>query len=205
MKISQLNVLTVLYIPVHIIWKIKIRWTQKAALTISLCLTVIMVILTITRVCGIKIGGRIDSTWETYWLILSAEFGIILTSVGAFRAFFVSRVKSRRDRGIHSPPKTAQWYHHKKTILKRTFITNRKQLRFGAQASWVNYEANEDHGLAMGKLPDVPRAHITGIRTCVRGQDMTMHTSSSAQSQTTLGVGDTSPVHTPNWEFRSCA
>lgn len=200
---SQLSNCAVLYIPVHLIWKIKVRWTQKAALTISLCLTVIMVVLTITRVCGIKIGGTIDTTWETYWLILSAEIGIVLTSTAAFRAFFVSRVKRKRDKGIQPAPNTTQWYHQRKRILKRILTTSQWRLHSRVQASSEGHKANEDDELPMNKLPEIPRAHITGVRTYIRGQDMMMNASSIMQSQTTQGVGDTWSVHTQKREFGS--
>ena len=136
----------------RLIWKIQIKWTQKLALTVSLCLTVVMVVLTITRVSGLRFKGNLDAVWETYWLILSAEVGIVLTSVSAFRAFFVSRSNRNRDRGIQPLGTQMQWCHQENRSLKQKFsFTLRRQ--------------NKDTELPMSNLPVIPRAYITGRRT----------------------------------------
>ncbi len=56
------------------LWKIRIRWTQKIAVGCSLCLTVVMITLTIIRASGLRYGNTIDSVWEVYWQIMSAEY-----------------------------------------------------------------------------------------------------------------------------------
>ncbi|PLB54899.1 hypothetical protein P170DRAFT_483688 [Aspergillus steynii IBT 23096] len=84
-----------LVIPIGIIWKIQVVWSQKIILTCSLCLTVIMIILSIVRVSGLVYRGFIDSIWETYWQFLSAEVGVFLAASIAFRSFFTARSNSR--------------------------------------------------------------------------------------------------------------
>ena len=73
------------------------------------------------------------------------------------------------------------------------------------QASSEGYKANEDDELPMNELPEIPRAHITGMRTFIRGQDMMTDASAIMQSQTTQGVGATSSVHMQRPEFGSLA
>ena len=146
----------------RLIWKVRIKWTQKLALTVSLCLTVLLIVLTITRVSGLQFRGNFDVIWETYWLILSAEVGIVLTSVASFRAFFVFRSNRNQDRGIQPLGARMQWCHQDKRpfLQKFTFSPWRS-----VQVSSEGYERNEDDELPMSNLPDIPRAHITGFRT----------------------------------------
>ncbi len=124
-----------------------------------------MVALTITRVSGLKFKGNIDTIWETYWLILSAEVGIVLTSVATFRAFFVFCSNRNQDRGIQPLRARMQWCHQENRYLKQKFSFSLWQSNSRVQAlSWQD-EANEDVELPMSNLPDIPRAHITGSRT----------------------------------------
>lgn len=119
---SRLTRIEVLYIPVCLIWKIQIKWSQKAALTFSLCPTVIMILVTTTRASGMKLDGHIDQVWMTCWLILSAEVGIILTSIAAFRACFVARNSKIDRRVIRSTGERIHWYHDKKHLFEQAFI-----------------------------------------------------------------------------------
>ena len=160
-KVSRLSHIKVLYIPVRLIWQIRIKWTQKLALTISLCLTVLLMVLTITRVSGLKYRGNFDVIWETYWLILSAEVGIVLTSVASFRAFFVFRGNRNQDRGIQPLGARMQGCHQGKRSLKAKFSFSPWRSISRVQESSRGYEANEDDELPMSNLSDMPRAHIT--------------------------------------------
>ena len=164
-KMSRLSHIQVLYIPMRLIWKIQIKWTQKLALTVSLCLTVLMVVLTITRISGLTFDGNFDTIWETYWLILAAEVGIVLTSVAAFRAFFVYRSNRNHDRAMQPPRASMQWYHQEKRYLKQKFSFSLWQSNSRVQESSRGNEANEDDELPLSNLADIPRAHITGFRT----------------------------------------
>ena len=164
-KLSRLSHEQVLYIPVRLIWKIQIKWTQKLALTVSLCLTVLMIVLTITRVSGLKFKGNFDPIWETYWLILSAEVGIVLTSVAAFRAFFVFRSNRNQDRRIQPLGARTQWCHQENCSLKQKISYSLWRSNSRVQDLSRGYETNEDDELPMSNLPDIPQAHITGFRT----------------------------------------
>lgn len=64
---------------------------QKIMLTFSLCLTVVMIALSIIRVCGLMNDGLIDAIWEMYWRFLQAEVGVLLAAAVAFRSFFLTR------------------------------------------------------------------------------------------------------------------
>lgn len=82
-------------IPIGLIWKIRVDWTQKLALGSSLCLTFVLVALSITRVAGLKYHREVDLIWETYWQSMSAELGVFLAAASAFRTFFVSQKQNK--------------------------------------------------------------------------------------------------------------
>ncbi|KAJ6006251.1 hypothetical protein N7451_004195 [Penicillium sp. IBT 35674x] len=87
--------LLILVIPVGLIWEIRVDWTQKLALGSSLCLTFVLVALSITRVAGLKYHKEVDLIWETYWQSMSAELGVFLAAASAFRTFFVSQKQNK--------------------------------------------------------------------------------------------------------------
>ncbi|EFQ99598.1 hypothetical protein MGYG_02612 [Nannizzia gypsea CBS 118893] len=81
----------ILYIPVRLIWTVRVRRTQKIGLTLSLCLTILMSIVTVIRGAGVYYKGLVDTNWETYWVIICAEIGVCLASATCFRSFFIAR------------------------------------------------------------------------------------------------------------------
>ncbi|KAL2835868.1 hypothetical protein BJY01DRAFT_252307 [Aspergillus pseudoustus] len=83
----------ILAIPVRIIRKIRVRPSQKVALSLSLCLTVIIIALGIVRLAGLIYNGAVDSIWSAYWQFVITEVGVILAAAVAFRSFFVARNK----------------------------------------------------------------------------------------------------------------
>ncbi|KAE8414444.1 hypothetical protein BDV36DRAFT_265156 [Aspergillus pseudocaelatus] len=89
--------LLILVIPIGIIWKIKVQWTQKLVLMSSLCLTIVLVALSITRVAGLVHHGAVDTIWETYWQSLSAELGVFLAAASTFRSFFIAQRQNKAN------------------------------------------------------------------------------------------------------------
>lgn len=82
----------VVVIPIVLIWKIQVNWSQKAALTGTFCLTVLVITATIIRVSGLRSPeGQIDPVWEEYWSLIAAEVGVMMTGMTAFRALFVAQ------------------------------------------------------------------------------------------------------------------
>ncbi|KAA8642706.1 hypothetical protein EYZ11_011884 [Aspergillus tanneri] len=98
--------LLILVIPIGLIWKIRVQWTQKLALMSSLCLTFVLVALSITRVAGLEYHDVVDAVWETYWQTLSAELGVFLAAASTFRSFFVSQ---RNNRAYTPPSSFDRW------------------------------------------------------------------------------------------------
>ncbi|TGO52384.1 hypothetical protein BCON_0142g00100 [Botryotinia convoluta] len=57
------DVSQVLTIAVCLIWPVKIKWTQKIMLAMSLCLTIVLIVVTIIRVSGLQFHGKVDQVW----------------------------------------------------------------------------------------------------------------------------------------------
>ena len=158
--------MTVLYIPLQLIWKVKIKWSQKLTLACSLCLTVIVVIFTVTRASGLEWQDKLDVLWEVYFQIVAAEVGLILASTTAFRALFVSRAA----RTHHSPQDhpSSSLLLKSKTVLKqlldpRQWMSTRSKTT--ARAHTHDSEISK-HGV-VGGLPSIPGATMIRINTYI--------------------------------------
>ncbi|KAE8377147.1 hypothetical protein BDV26DRAFT_219842 [Aspergillus bertholletiae] len=90
----------ILAIPIGVIWKVHVDWTQKLALAGSLCIDVVQVALSIARVAGLVHDGHADGIWEIYTLSLSAELGVFLAAATAFRPFILAKKRNK----AYTPP-----------------------------------------------------------------------------------------------------
>lgn len=122
----------VLAIPVNIIWKIRVRWTQRIVLAMSLCLTVVMIVLSIVRVSGLLYHDIVDAIWETYWQFLSAEVGVFLAAAVSFRSFFVAQNRS------HRPPPFSV-----KRFLRESFSSHRHRQPDSMSSTWLHGYGSE--------------------------------------------------------------
>ncbi|PVH95106.1 hypothetical protein DM02DRAFT_571731 [Periconia macrospinosa] len=145
--------LFILVIPVILIWQIRVRWTQKIAISLTLCLTVIMVAVTITRIAGLKWKGKLDYVWESYFIAIAAEIGLVLGAITAFRALYVSKAKGRQ---VQKTTITFNWYRKGNSALLNAFGT-----RNGKGDSGV--EPNEKRNRILPNA--IPNATMTGVRT----------------------------------------
>ncbi|CAL8584587.1 hypothetical protein XPA_010174 [Xanthoria parietina] len=170
--------LLILYIPVNLIWKIQIKWTQKVPLALSLCLTGVMVLVTITRIAGIRFNGQIDSVWESYFTIVAAEIGVVLASVSTYRALFVSHRKrtidKAQDQGHSSAPK--------RQLMRRMFVSSPWRSK-NKDRPTPNDNEEKHCSQFDGALPSIPRAHMTGVRTYINGRGQNTNTSDTMESQ----------------------
>ena len=90
----------VISIPVTLLWKVKINIRRKLALWGILCLSIFTAITALIKVAGGNIGhGQVDSAWAIFWFQAEAAIAIIVVSVSAFRALFVTHQASKQ----HSP------------------------------------------------------------------------------------------------------
>ena len=160
---------TVLFIPCRLIWKIKIKWSQKLALALSLCLTILTILCTVIRIAGIHTGHNIksiDSVWETYWQFIAANVALIMTAATAFRTFFIS---SSGNREVPSSESNEPWY-----AKGRRFVRSLLDPSSWRSKRSTKNTSDESSGNRSFELPlQVPRATLTGIRTFIHGQGRT--------------------------------
>ncbi|KAL4801044.1 hypothetical protein BDV19DRAFT_352616 [Aspergillus venezuelensis] len=133
MVMDTVGDILILVIPFSIIWRIRVRLSQKIILTCSLCLTIVMIALSITRVCGLVDGDAIDTIWQTYWQFLSSEIGVFLASAVAFRSFFTARTQAS------SPIR----YSIKRALKQSLSGSNNRRKRDNLRNSWYPMPESE--------------------------------------------------------------
>ncbi|KAF1343460.1 hypothetical protein EJ07DRAFT_130650 [Lizonia empirigonia] len=165
----------VLAIPIAVVWKIRVHWTQRLALGFSLCLTVFLIIITIVRVSGIVYADTVDNIWEIYWTLLSAEVGIIMAAAISFRAFFVARSNSKKSN--LSPQEQARQF------FKQSYL-NRKRRRKDGYIDTFDSLGQKEAG-----LPSIPRAYMTGVRTFMDNHGKSFDSTETKTSSVGSSVG----------------
>ncbi|MCJ1251588.1 hypothetical protein MMC30_008823 [Trapelia coarctata] len=153
----------ILCIPIRLIWQIQIRWTQKAALTFSLCLIIVIIIITVVRIPGLWAGNIVDFVWETYWQLISVEVGLTMTAITAFRAFFVSRSS---EGAAQSSGGSSSVYG--KSL--RRFRRSCDPLVWRAKLTTKGFDGN--HKSTSGGMIDLAeiKVSVNGIQTFISGQ-----------------------------------
>ncbi|KAL8962257.1 MAG: hypothetical protein Q9193_001310 [Seirophora villosa] len=181
--------LLILYIPCQLIWKVKVKFIRKIALAGSLCLTVVVVVFTITRASGLEWKGNLDVLWEVYFQIIAAEVGLILVAVTAFRQLFVSRTSQNR----RSPPKSPPFWTGAVNTMRGLLDPRRWTSSYSRDRNGPQGRGSERKPKGLfGRLPDIPGATMTGVRTFVDQQRE--QTGPSMNSSGTEGNRDTSPL-----------
>ncbi|KAL8724939.1 MAG: hypothetical protein Q9181_006608 [Wetmoreana brouardii] len=186
--------LLILYIPINLIWKIQIRWRQKIPLVLSLCLTVVAIMVSITRVAGIKIKDHLDQVWSSYFLIVAAEVGIILASVSTYRAFFVSWRKGDANKAKRAPGDQGHRYSPTRQVIKRFFTSSPWRSKAREQSSPEDDQILEKEKCVIKSLPPIPSAHLTGMRTFIDGHGQWTDDSQIMESQTIEEFDDDWPL-----------
>ena len=124
-----------------ILRKVQIKPGTKVLLGFSLCLSFVMVIVTIVRVSGLRNGSNLDPVWDFYWQVVESCIAITMVSLTAFRSFFV------QERIRRTPIPKRSWYQGVKTVFVSKSSTRSDE------------EARE--------LPPIPRGRMTGLMTLI--------------------------------------
>lgn len=148
----------VLYIPVYLIWKVQISWTQKVALAFSLCLTILMIILTVIRVTGLS---DLDVIWVLFWFSMAAEVGLIISAAAAFRALFLAQSHNKKQ---DSHGKGMRWYMRALRLLRPTFISSSRSKNPDPNYTWFDGN-NLDH---VSGFSHVLRITMAGVQKLIK-------------------------------------
>ncbi|MCJ1307077.1 hypothetical protein MMC25_000723 [Agyrium rufum] len=132
-------------IPITLLWRVRIRLEQKIGLGISLCLSLMMAVTAITRMAGVKLeGGAVDLVWLSFWQQQECSIAVIMVSVSAFRYFFGKKSTNPSPAGCQPGSKL-------------------RRIRFYGKLGAPNHFEN----ITEHKLPDIPSATLTGMRTVI--------------------------------------
>ena len=141
--------LLVLSVPVCILWRVRISVRQKIGLAFSLCLSCVMVIVTIVRIAGMRPRGTgsVDIIWLVFWQQQECSIAVLMVSISAFRSLF-----------IPSPAKTPRPRQHQCSPSEKRRGIVRRRLDPDL------YDTHETNG-----LPQIPNAKLTGLATVIGG------------------------------------
>jgi hypothetical protein len=161
----------VVAIPIWLIWKVRVPWSQKLLLGCTLCLTILLAAATAVRVSRIKYGNVIDVQWECYWVLISAELGLILTASATFRTFFIARGDSRAT--MQSLGGNVTWYDRGLVCIKRA-VTNIS--RSGPRNSQLNNTNNNpaEESINLRSTPGSYHTSSSSRYLTPEGNEMTM-------------------------------
>ena len=148
-----------------------------------------MIIFTVTRAGGLERQDKLDVLWEIYFQIVAAEVGLILASMTAFRALFVSR--AARDQ--HSPQKGPSVWLKSRYFLRNLLDPRQWTSKYSKDMAGGQKNATTKGGFN-GEFPSIPGAAMTGINTFIHRQgkeprseiEISTYPASMAENQDTL-------------------
>ena len=139
----------VLSFPIILLRDVRVGLRQKVALTLSLCLSLVMVIVAIVRIAGYRtFGGEVDIVWLAFWQQQESSIAVMVVSISAFRALFVAR-------SMNKPPRRS---------VRQSVVNLRRRI----QRRRLGPSTNENDAEANGWLPQVPRPTLTGMSSMIR-------------------------------------
>jgi hypothetical protein len=158
---------------------IKVSFTQKLILGLSLCLTVTCVVFTIVRGAGLTSNGQLDQIWEIYWQIIAQLVGILMVALVSFRSFFVVRNNQRAANNMS--PQTAARRFFRESFLRK--MNPRKKGQYSLDET-IETGKEDRNG-----LPSIPRGQMTGINTFINKQGRSYNAMADKESSmgSTLG------------------
>ncbi|CAF9924998.1 hypothetical protein IMSHALPRED_006347 [Imshaugia aleurites] len=157
--------LLILFIPFHLIWRIKVRLSQKIVLASTLCLIVLTIMCTIIRVAGVRTSSSdssLDTAWQTYWQYITANIALTMTAATAFRTFYISRHQDR-------PAQRQESNKLRLTRIWRFFIFVLRPWSWrGKSIALQDSEDSSNRGMELPWIEE--RATMTGMRTFINRQ-----------------------------------
>lgn len=141
-------------IPIIILYKAQLKLSTKFGLCAFLCLSIFMCFCSLIRIGGYTWHHTTDLTWSLFWQQLEASTAVSMASITVFRSIFVASNR-RLEEGQERSPLAA--YFHK---LRQRFWSTRS----------IEYDDSQDRKRqSPWRLPTIPGATITGIRTFIGG------------------------------------
>ena len=99
--LKYINGLSVLSIPIALLYIVKLEFRRKMALAAVLCLSVFGMIIAIVRVAASTLPeGVIDTAWLFFWQTMEAAVAIIIVSLTVIRSFFATNAATSSKKAL---------------------------------------------------------------------------------------------------------
>ncbi|KAK4234051.1 hypothetical protein C8A03DRAFT_18982 [Achaetomium macrosporum] len=198
--LDALTDLMIVSIPIIVLHRARMRTQQKLALGAFLCLSLVMVVFSITRVSKIKGASGIDVPWSFFWQFMEASIAVLMGSLTVFRTLLISESNKRAAAAKNSPSNNNSppvgmgvgvGEKKKPYYLSSLLGMIRRKKGFGDLES----QEGEDG------LPEIPRATLTGLRTFIRRNNRDSHLKTmtgaelTAISQNSTLAGEEEALH----------
>ena len=152
----------VVSLPVALLWKVRINIWQKVGLSLSLCLSLVMVFVTIVRMAGIKLEGGVDIVWLAFWQQQECSIAVIMVSVSAFRSFFVAGAARKRSPNLP-------------IASRKLILANNQSPTVDTSDPQALTASNAGRMLTSSsfqiRLPQIPSATLTSVRGFIRNAE----------------------------------
>ena len=137
---------TVISIPTALLWRVKLPLRKKLALASVLCVSVILMIISIVKV----VQGQANVIWALFWVQVEAAVAVILVSITMFRSLFVpDSSRPRRERQQTPSTRFDSWkQRHENDLPALPLIAlhrSKVSKPFDEGSEFVSYGSDETH------------------------------------------------------------
>ncbi|KAI9799663.1 MAG: hypothetical protein M1826_005481 [Phylliscum demangeonii] len=162
--------LMIITLPIHLLWKVRMKARQKLGLGVFLCLSVFMMMTAVVRISALHrrlvvLGmplTAIDFTWKLFWQQVEACLAVLMVSLTALRSIFVTDHYRGGGGRRHARPRSSRLKMSPGASYRPRYWPRHK-----------HYASSSDDGTTPdpdpGSLPAIPSATLTGLRTFIRG------------------------------------
>ena len=156
LDLKNANRLSVLSIPIALLYMVKLEFRRKMALAAVLCLTIFDMIIAIVRVAASALpGGITDTAWLFFWQTMEAALAIIIVSLTVIKSFFGASAATSSKKALVYKPNgedsdaqsrvNRQYNQISPSSLGRPSTAN--PVRFGDQEEDLEELASFDHNI----------------------------------------------------------
>lgn len=167
-SISALNIISdilIVSIPTSLLWRVHVSVRQMIGLVTTLCLSTVMAIVSAIRIGGLFfLGSVVDEVWSCFWLQQECSIAVIMVSITASRALFVS--------GQHHQDVESGSHHWRRYLLKIGLDIHQRIQSFLGRRRGQDYAlesppSSEADMIIRSTYPRIPLATVTGVRTAI--------------------------------------
>lgn len=157
--------MSVVIIPIGILWNVRIKLRQKLGIGAFLCLSVVLIIVAIIKIAGIRSAvDSFDLVWEMFWQQVEACTAVSMVSLTAFRSIFLSKKqKRRRNSGRSDVSRFWSWLSPKrgsKNSLQHQSPSDRPDQPLPQVTLGTRFHSGRDKGLLESQIQPTSRIEV---------------------------------------------